>query len=106
MSSHLHLLRSTVPMLACAALLSGGASASMAQNTNLNIELHANENVTAATMGLPIYPNAKPYREVKSDSAVDMGLSFGTFHFRLMATKYSTNDSTKQIEAFMQNCIW
>ena len=100
MFSRLHLLRVTVPMLAIATFLCGGASASMAQGTNLNIELHANENVNATSMGLPIYPNARPYKETKSDSAVDMGLSFGSFHFRLMATKYITNDSPDQVLDF------
>lgn len=100
MFSRPHLLRFTVPILAFAALMSGGVSASMAQGTNLNIELHANENVNATTMGLPIYPNARPYQEAKSDSAVDMGLSFGSFHFRLMATKYITNDSPDQVLDF------
>lgn len=100
MFSRLRLSRSSAPMLALAALISLGASAALAQSTNLNIELHANQNVNAASMGLPSYPNARPYQEAKSDSAVDMGFAWGSFHFRLMATKYVTNDSPDQVLDF------
>jgi len=94
------LVRISAPLLAIAALLSLGASASLAQSSGLNIELHANENVNAASMGLPSYPNARPYTEAKSDSAVDMGFGWGSFHFRLMATKYITSDSPDQVLDF------
>jgi hypothetical protein len=65
-------------------------SASSAQGSGMSIEAHANENVSAASIGLPEFPTAKPSRNAKSDSAADIGISFGTFHFRVMVAKYVT----------------
>jgi hypothetical protein len=76
----------------CAALMVCDGTAAMAQSSG-SIELHANESVTAASLGLPEYPNARAYREPKSDSAVDVGFTFGSFHFRLLAAKYISSAS-------------
>lgn len=77
-----------------------GSSAASAQRSDLNLELHANENVNAANMGLPVYPHARPTSDAKNDSAVDLGMSFGSFHFRLMVSKYVTDDSPEQVLSF------
>ena len=69
------------------------------QNPGGGFELHANGNVTASDVGLPVYPGSKL---VKSDdnSAVDMGFTLGDTHFRLVAANYLSNDSTAQIFDF------
>jgi len=82
-----------------AALMVCDGTAAMAQSSG-SIELHANEAVTAASVGLPAYPNARPYKEPKSDSAVDVGFTFGSFHFRLLAAKYITSASPNQVLDF------
>lgn len=83
----------------CATLMVYDGTAAMAQSTG-SIELHANEAVTAASVGLPAYPNARPSRETQSDSAVDVGFTFGSFHFRLLAAKYTSSASPSQVLDF------
>jgi hypothetical protein len=83
----------------CAALMVCDSTAATAQSSG-SIELHANEAVNAASVGLPEYPNARPYRESKSDSAVDVGFTFGSFHFRLLAAKYISSASPSQVLDF------
>jgi len=82
-----------------AALSCGGAGA-MAQNSDVNLALHANGHTTAAEIGVPEYPGAKPYKESSNDSAVDLGFTFGDTNFRLMAASYVTGDSPAQVLAF------
>ena len=71
-----------------------------AQGSGMSIEAHANENVSAASMGLPEFPTAKPSRNAKSDSAADIGMSFGSFHFRVMVAKYVTYASPANVLDF------
>ena len=72
---------------------------SLAFAQSSGFELHANGNVTASDVGLPVYPGSKL---VKSDnsSAVDMGFTFGDTHFRLIAANYLSQDSPVQILDF------
>lgn len=83
----------------CATLMVCDGTAAMAQSSG-SIELHANETVTAASIGLPDYPSARPYREPRADSAVDVGFTFGSFHFRLLAAKYISSASPSQVLDF------
>ena len=72
--------------------------AARAQSSGKGAELHANGQATAADVGLPAYPGATLYKEPDSDSsAVDMGLTFGDFHFRLVAASYQTGDSPARV---------
>ncbi|HTU51276.1 MAG TPA: hypothetical protein VMF56_11810 [Acidobacteriaceae bacterium] len=81
----------------------------MAQNSDakkdsdFNLALHANTHVTAADIGLPEYPGATPYKnpnDKDSDSAVDLGFSFGNIHFLVKAASYVTPNSPAQVLAF------
>ncbi|WP_353069599.1 hypothetical protein RBB75_03875 [Tunturibacter empetritectus] len=83
-----------VAMLFCVA---GGL---VAQKPDGGVELHAKSNITAADVGLPIYPGATLFKDADNDAAVDMGLTFGDFHFKLMAASYVTSDSPAQVLAF------
>lgn len=80
------------------ALLLAGSQAH-SQSSGSGFELHANGNITASDVGLPVYPGSKL---VKSDnnSAVDMGFTFGDTHFRLIAANYFSGDSPAQILDF------
>ncbi len=75
-------------------------TAAVAPNSGLNLELHANEKVNAASMGLPDLPGARPFKDASSDSAVDMGFSFGSVHFRVLASKYVASASPAQVLDF------
>lgn len=86
--------------LAIAALLACAASGATAQGTGGSIELHANGNVSPAAIGLPRYPGAHAYHDSSSDSAGDIGFTFGTFHFRILVSKYITSASEATVMQF------
>ena len=92
-----------------AAILTACSFACVAQNSdakkdsNFNLALHANTRVTAADIGLPEYPGAEPYKnpdDKDSDSAVDLGFTFGNVHFQVKAASYITHDSPAQVLDF------
>jgi hypothetical protein len=83
-----------------ASMLLFGGIASFAQNSDVDLSLHANSHATATEIGLPVYPGAKLYKDADNDSAVDLGFSFGDFRFTVMAANYITSDSPEQILAF------
>src|SRR5579871_5672882 len=46
-----------------------------AQNSDFNLNMHANSHATAKDIGLPVYPGATPFRDKDSDSSsADLGL--------------------------------
>ncbi|HTV07016.1 MAG TPA: hypothetical protein VME86_16730 [Acidobacteriaceae bacterium] len=81
-------------------------AAAMAQSKGgkdggLNLELHANSNATAAEIGLPVYPGATLYKGPKdNDSQADLGLTWNSFHFRVIAVSYMTHDPAAEVIAF------
>jgi hypothetical protein len=96
-------------MILAAAILAACSAACVAQNSDskkdsdFNLALHANTHVTASDIGLPEYPGAAPYKnpdDKDSDSAVDLGFSFGNVHFLVKAASYITHDSPEQVLAF------
>jgi hypothetical protein len=80
--------------------LSAGAGPAPAQDSGKGFELHTNSSATAADVGLPVYPRSKLSKSADSDSAVDMGFTFGDTHFRLVAANYVSGDSIAQILDF------
>jgi hypothetical protein len=76
-----------------------GGSAVLAQSSG-DIELHANKNVTAASIGLPEFPGARSFHGAHEDSTADLGVTFGDFHFRLLVSKYVTRASPQQVLEF------
>lgn len=91
-----------IPAFAFTSIILCGGGPSRAQSSDVNLALHAKGHTTAADIGMPEYPGAKPYKErgKDNDSAVDLGFSFGETNFRLMAASYVTGDSTDQVLAF------
>jgi hypothetical protein len=83
-----------------AASLSSGGPALLAQNSDVDLSLHANSHATAADIGLPAYPGATLYKDADNDAAVDMGFTFGGIHFSMIAANYRTSDSPEQVLAF------
>ena len=74
--------------------------AAWAQRGNLSVELHANKDVTAASLGLPDFPAARAYTDSANDSPVDLGFTFGDVHFRVLVSKYLTGASPRQVFDF------
>jgi hypothetical protein len=77
----------------------GGSAACFAQDSDFNLNVHANSHATAEKVGLPVYPGAKIYKD-KDDSSADLGLVFGDFHFSLLAVKYETGDPAAKVLEF------
>lgn len=77
-----------------------GSSLASAQDSGSGFELHANGQIKASDVGLPVYPGSKLFKNTGSDSAVDMGFTFGDTHFRLVAANYLSPDSPGQILDF------
>lgn len=99
----------TSRIVLASAILAACSATCVAQNADskkdsgFNLALHANTHVTAADIGLPEYPGAAPYKnpdDKDSDSAVDLGFSFGNVHFLVKAASYITHDSAEQVLAF------
>jgi hypothetical protein len=73
------------------------------KDSDFNLALHANSHATASDIGLPEYPGAAPYKnsdDKDSDSAVDLGFSFGSIHFVVKAASFITHDSSAQVLDF------
>jgi hypothetical protein len=92
-------VNSSGAMTVVAAILLCGRAPAHAQSSG-SIELHANKNVTAASIGLPEFPGARSFHGAHDDSTADLGLSFGDFHFRLLVSKYVTRASPQQVLEF------
>lgn len=99
----------TPGMVLVAAIVAACSTVCMAQNSNakkdsdFNLALHANSHATATDIGLPEYPGAAPYKnpdDKDSDSAVDLGFTFGSAHFMVKAASYTTRDSPAQVLDF------
>jgi len=82
-----------------AALFSAGET-SLAQNSGVDLALHANSNASAVKIGLPAYPGAAFYKDADNDSAADLGLTINEFHFSLLAANYVTSDSPEKVLSF------
>jgi hypothetical protein len=54
----------------------------------------------AYAIGLSAYPGATLFKDTDNDSAADLGLTLGDFHFSLLAVNYVTSDSPAQVLAF------
>lgn len=61
---------------------------------------------TPADVGLPAYPGAVPQYDKKDDAAsLTMGLWGGTFGFRLVVTKFATDDSLDAVSRFYKDAL-
>jgi hypothetical protein len=77
------------------------ATPGFAQNSDFNLDMHANSHATAKDIGLPVYPGATPFTEKGSDSSsADMGLVLNSFHISLQVASFVTTDSPEQVLAF------
>jgi hypothetical protein len=88
------------PSLLAVTVLTTQSAASFAQDSGINLALHANSHAGAANIGLPAYPGATLSKDADNESAADLGLTVGEFHFSLLAANYVTNDSPAKVLAF------
>jgi len=74
---------------------------SFGQNSDLNLNVHANSHVTAKDIGLPAYPGAIPFKDKDNDSSsADLLFLLNTFHFSLKTASYVTTDSPDHVLEF------
>jgi hypothetical protein len=96
-------VRGVAAVLVMAGMGFGGVAA-WAQSGSA--EAHAQGAATAATVGLPVYPGARLYKEEKSNGwGADLGLSFGDFHFRLVVASYAAAATGEQILGFYRTAL-
>ncbi len=91
------------PVLAVIPLLAAVSSAfpCFAQNSDFNLNLHANSHATAKDIGLPVYPRATPFKDKDSDSSsADLGVVLNSFHFNVQVASFVTTASPEQVLKF------
>ena len=70
------------------------------QNSDFNLDVHANSHATAKDIGLPAYPGATPFKNKDSDSSADVLFLLNSFHFSVKAASFETADSPLQVLGF------
>jgi hypothetical protein len=65
------------------------------------VEVNKNAEVNETSLGLPIYPEAKPVKDDHS-ATVSLGLP-GKTRLRIVAGKFETDDSLEKVRDFYQN---
>jgi hypothetical protein len=88
-----------LPLFLALPVFAAASAACFAQDSDFNLNVHANSHATAEKVGLPVYPGATIYKD-KDDSSADLGLAFGDFHFSLLAVKYVTSDPSAKVLEF------
>jgi hypothetical protein len=91
------------PVLAVGPLLAAVSFAlpCVAQNSDFNLDVHANSHATAKDIGLPVYPGATPFKDKDSNSSSgDLGFLLNSFHFSIKAVSFVTTDSPEHVLGF------
>ncbi len=77
------------------------AAPGFGQNSDFNLDMHANSHATPKDIGLPAYPGASPYKEKDSDSSsADLLFLMNSFHFSVKAASFITTDSPGHVLDF------
>ena len=67
--------------------------------------VHVNtDQITAADLGLPVYPGAEIAND-QHDKSADVNMGFGEWQLRVRAVKYSTTDSTEKVTDFYKKAL-
>jgi hypothetical protein len=68
--------------------------------------VHVNtDQITAADLGLPVYPGAELAKGDEHDKAADVNLGFGEWQLRVRAVKYYTPDSKDKVTEFYKKAL-
>lgn len=74
---------------------------SFAQNSDFNLNVHANSHATVKDIGLPAYPGAMPFKDKGSDSSsADLGILLNSFHLNVKVASFVTSDSPEHVLEF------
>ncbi len=63
------------------------------------------DQTTAADLGLPVYPGARPVKDDDSHKSADVHLGFGEWQLRVRAVTYGTMDKQDQVAAFYKKAL-
>ena len=86
-----------IPLLAAAAF----AFPCLAQDSDFNLNLHANSHATAKDIGLPVYPGATPFNHRENgSSAADLGFALNSLRLNIQMVSFVTTDSPNQVLKF------
>ena len=68
--------------------------------------VHVNTNqITAADLGMPVYPGAEIVKDNQHDKSADVNMGFGEWTLRVRAVNYSTSDSQDKVAAFYKKAL-
>ncbi len=68
--------------------------------------VHVNtDQVSAADLGLPVYPGAEQVKNDDQHKSADVHLGFGEWQLRVRAVNYETSDSKEQVAAFYKKAL-
>lgn len=68
--------------------------------------VHVNtDQVSAADLGLPVYPGAEQVKNDDKHKSADVHLGFGEWQLRVRAVNYETADSKEQVAAFYKKAL-
>lgn len=111
-------LRSAISVLASAALVAWIAGCKVhvekgANGEDKNVQVDTpfggvhvtTDQMTAADLGLPIYPGAQLERGDDKHKSADVHVGFGDWQLRVRAVSYGTPDKQDQVVAFYQKAL-
>src|ERR1039457_2744119 len=67
------------------------------------MQVKTNDAVVVEDIGLPAYPAAQLVKKDKDNGSADVNMNFGSFHLRVKAASFRTDDSPDKVEAFYRN---
>jgi hypothetical protein len=68
--------------------------------------VHVNTNqITAADLGLPVYPGSDIVKDKDHDKSADIHMGFGEWTLRVRAVNYATPDSRDKVSAFYKKAL-
>ncbi len=108
--------RYILPLTALALLVSSGCRIQVdkskdGEDKNVKIDtpmggLHVKTNdLTAADVGLPVYPGAQVVPDHDNDKAADIHMGFGKWQLRVKVVNYQTSDSQDQVLTFYRKSL-
>lgn len=108
--------RGILPLMALALLVISGCRIQVdkskdGEDKNVKIDtpmggLHVKTNdLSAADVGLPVYPGAQVVPDHDNDKAADIHLGFGKWQLRVKVVNYQTPDSQDKVLAFYRKAL-
>jgi hypothetical protein len=67
------------------------------------MQVKTNDADVLDSIGLPAYPGAQVVKQDKDNGSADVNMNFGSFHLRVKAASFRTDDSPDKVEAFYRN---